>query len=345
MRLRRSAIAVLSGALLCTASLYDASAAEPLRKIGFTALDGYEGDFDHFMADSKGNRLFLAAEDHGTLELFTLDSVKHLKTIEGVEEPHTLFLVPGKNELLITDSGEGGAKIFDATTYALKGKANQLGLGSDAEGYDPASKHLYIATGGKNAKLPEASLEEFDPATGTVLGKIPFKADALGSMAFESNGPRLFVAEMPIGKVSVIDKKTRQKIAEWAVPGVEDACMLQFDEASHRLFVVSRKPAKLTILNSDTGASVASFAVPQRADDFIFDAASHRLYVLAGEGYISVFQQKGADSYSEIARVPTAPGAKTGILVPELHRLYVAVSPGEGKSDGAGVLQYEVVND
>ena len=41
-------------------------------------------------------------------------------------------------------------------------------------------------------------------------------------------------------------------------------------------------------------------------------------------------------------RVPSAVGAKTGILVPELKRLYVAVSPGEGKT-GAAILRFDVV--
>jgi hypothetical protein len=43
-----------------------------------------------------------------------------------------------------------------------------------------------------------------------------------------------------------------------------------------------------------------------------------------------------------MARVQSAPGAKTGVLVPELNRLYVAVSPGEGKTGGA-ILRYDIV--
>jgi hypothetical protein len=54
-----------------------------------------------------------------------------------------------------------------------------------------------------------------------------------------------------------------------------------------------------------------------------------------------VFQQKDADHYDELPRVPSAPGAKTGILIPELKRLYVAVSPGEGKT-GAAILRFDV---
>ncbi len=73
----------------------------------------------------------------------------------------------------------------------------------------------------------------------------------------------------------------------------------------------------------------------------VFDKANGRVYVLGGEGYIGVFQEDDQDHYSELARIPSGVAAKTGILVPQLNRLFVAVSPGEAKS-GAAVLQYAV---
>src|SRR5204862_106524 len=94
-------------------------------------------------------------------------------------------------------------------------------------------------------------------------------------------------------------------------------------------------------LDANGGATVASFKAPERCDQVIWDAANRRIYALGGEGYIGVFQQDDADHYRELARVPTAPGAKTGILVPEMKRLFVAVSPGEGRT-GAAILRFEV---
>jgi len=45
--------------------------------------------------------------------------------------------------------------------------------------------------------------------------------------------------------------------------------------------------------------------------------------------------------FAELSHVPSSVGAKTAILVPELHRLYIAVSPGEGKS-GGGIIWFDV---
>ena len=73
-----------------------------LRLHSRTELPGYTGDFDHFAVDVKGNRLFLAAEDHGTLEVFDLSTGKHLKTIDGVEAPHGILYLADKNRLVVT---------------------------------------------------------------------------------------------------------------------------------------------------------------------------------------------------------------------------------------------------
>src|ERR1700751_2391287 len=79
---------------------------------GRTELPGYTGDFDHFAVDLEGRRLFLAAEDHGTLEVFDLDTGKRLRTVEGVETPHAVLYLAGSKRLVVSDSGVGGTKVF-----------------------------------------------------------------------------------------------------------------------------------------------------------------------------------------------------------------------------------------
>src|SRR5579871_6686997 len=117
---------------------------------GRSELPDYSGDFDHFAVDLPGNRLFLAAEDHGTLEVFDLANGKHLKTVGGFETPHSIFLIPQKHQLLITD-GSDSVKLLDDKTLSVVGKI-ALHPGADSIGYDGASGHLYIVTGGKDVK-------------------------------------------------------------------------------------------------------------------------------------------------------------------------------------------------
>ncbi len=76
-------------------------------------------------------------------------------------------------------------------------------------------------------------------------------------------------------------------------------------------------------------------------DDMWFDAPHKRIYVTGSET-TTVFEQKDADHYTHLADVPTGFRAKTSILVPELNRIYIAVS-GKGKANAKLALQvYEL---
>jgi hypothetical protein len=54
------------------------------------------------------------------------------------------------------------------------------------------------------------------------------------------------------------------------------------------------------------------------------DRKRHRVYVSCGEGVVDVLQS-GEAGYSRLALVPTVPGARTSLFVPEFDRLCVAV--------------------
>ena len=316
-------------------------AGEPLRLLGRTDVPNFEGDFDHFAADVKGNRLFLAGEEKGTLEVFDLKTGKHLKTVEGLEEPHAIHFMPEKNRLIVTNSGDGMTKIIDAGTYKIVGTI-KLTPGADVLGYDPSTQRAWIVTGGKNAstKMKETIVSEIDPATGQRLGDLKFDTDFTEGIAAEQKGNRLFINVAGKHYVAVVDKRTRKVVATWPIKEGENNAPIALDEANKRLFVVTRKPFKLIVLDTDTGKSVASFDAPNRTNELQFDKANRRIY-LAGDDYVAVFQQKDADHYTELARVKSDKGAKTAILVPELNRLFVAVA---GKAPvKAAVLQYEVV--
>ncbi len=307
--------------------------------LGRTDLPGYSGDFDHFAVDLKGNRLFLAAEDHGTLEIFDLETGKHLKTVKGFDTPHSILLIPEKNQIIVTD-GTDTAKLLDAKTYQIVGGIKVM-PGADSIGYDPTRKHLYVVTGGKDVKMADSWLTEIDILTGERVGDVKFDANHVEAIAVENHGSRLYINVTDKNYLAVVDTDKRAVVARWPILEARQNAPVAIDEANHRLFVITRQPGKMIVLNSADGRSIASFDAPARVDDAIFDAGNHRIYAPGGEGYIGVYQQKDPDHYVELAHVPSAAGAKTAVLVPERHRLYVAVSPGEGKM-GAALIWFDV---
>jgi DNA-binding beta-propeller fold protein YncE len=319
-----------------------ASAAAPALKLaGGVDIPGYKGDFDHFAYDQAGDRLFLAGEEGKTLEVFRLSTGERLKTVTDVEVPHSLLYTPSRDELLVVDGGKGGSTVRDGKTYAVKRTIKLPVEGADSVGYDASSGRLWVVNGGKDVPLPYSYLTEIDPSTGQRFHNIKFDANHVEALAVEQGGPRLYINVTDKNYLAVIDKTKGEVIARWPIHEAEQNAPLAFDEKTRRLFVVTRKPGKLIVINADTGGTVAVFKAPERTDQVVWDPENRRVYVTGGEGHIGVVEQVDADHYRQLADVPSAAGAKTAILAPSAHRLYVAVSPGESGAMGR-VLWFDV---
>jgi DNA-binding beta-propeller fold protein YncE len=341
MNFRR--LLVLSG--LALAGIVSAAAAPaapsspPLVLLGRTNLPGYDGDFDHLFADIGENKLFVAAEDHGTVEVFNLATGKHLKTLTTFKTPHAFFLVPGTHRLIITD--DSGPRIMDDRNYEILGHID-VAPGADTEFYDASTKHLYIVSGGGDVKLKDSWLNEIDPWSGKVLRRLKFDSDHVEAMQAEQHGGRIFINIADKNEVDVIDKKSLTVIGRWPIVGATVNLAMALDEPDHRLFVVTRKPTRMFALDTRDGRTVATLEVPDINDGIAFDAARKRIYVPGAIGQIGVYQELDPDHYREVARIRSAPGGKSDLFVPALSEFFVAISPQYNRPPEGAVLRYRV---
>jgi hypothetical protein len=115
---------------------------------------------------------------------------------------------------------------------------------------------------------------------------------------------------------------------------------MALDETNHRLFVGCRQPAMLLVYDTSSGTLVTSMAIAGDTDDLFYDASKKRVYVIGGEGYITVLEQQDANRYRQIQKLATASGARTGLFVPELGKLFLAV-PHRG-AQRAEIRAYDV---
>lgn len=306
---------------------------------GATEFPGYTGDFDHFAIDPKNGRLLLAGEESAELEVMDLGTGAIQQRIKGFGVPHSLLFMAEANELLVID-GEKPSQVFDATTLKVK-RSYKLAAGADSFGFDSASGHIWLVTGGKDVPQKDSNLTEIDPQSGKTLMNVHFDADHVEAMAVEQRGPNIFVNVTDQNTLAVIDKKTGKVLHRWKINEGQQNAPLAYDEKNRRLFVVTRKPGLLVVLNADSGATVASFKAPERTDQVIWDEANRRVYVTGGEGYISVVEQDDADHYREAAKITSLPGAKTAILDADHAHLWVAASPGRSGAMGK-VLRFDV---
>jgi DNA-binding beta-propeller fold protein YncE len=333
MRSSIAALGVAVATLLSAApSFADSATGEaPLRLIRTITLPAIDGDFDHFGVDLKGNRLFLAAEEHHTIELFDLQSGTPLRSIKGFDTPHSMLLLPDHDRIYVIDGGDGGAaRILNTTTYEVE---NSIKLTEDADAisYDGARHLLYVTNGGKEAHNDFSLVTAIDTDKGERVGEFRFPSANLEGITLEKNGPLMYVNARDKNQIAVFDRAAGKVKAMWPLKLIQHNTPLILDEADHRLLVAGRKPGRFGVMDSDSGKELLALPAGDDVDDMAYDPASKRIYLACGEGFIDVFHQTDADHYEELGRVKTLPGAKTGVLVPQLHRYY-AISARKGKT-------------
>ena len=120
---------------------------------------------------------------------------------------------------------------------------------------------------------------------------------------------------------------------------------MALDEANHRLMIVTRTPPRLVVYDTNSGKAVATLPCVADVDDLYYDANHKRVYIPGGQGFIDVFQQRDADHYERLARIPTVIGARTAGYTPRvgkkgLDRIFLAVPYSPNKD--AAVWVYTV---
>ena len=312
-----------------------------LKLLVTTPLPGFSGDFDHFGVDLKGNRLFLTAEDHKTVEVFDLRNGERIKSITGFGQPHAIVFLPETNNFIVTDGdGFGMVELVSGKDYSIINKI-KLPPGVDGAVFNPIDKNYYVEGGGKDPKGDTHLIHIIDTKTFKLVGEISLPGSHSEAMAITRDGKKLYVNLSGPKEVGVVDLDTRKLIASWPIPDAEVPNSMVLDELNHRLFIATRKPPKFFVFNIDTGKVVTTLPCTGMNDDMSFDVPHKRIYV-TGTDTTTVFEQHDADHYVHLAEVPTGYRAKTSLLVPQLNRLYVAVS-GKGKDDAKLAMQiYEI---
>ncbi len=291
------------------------AADELLSQVGAIPLRGVEGRVDHMSATPDGRYLFVAALGNNTVEKLDTQSAVPSAKIEGIKEPQGVFYIPDSKKLVVACGGDDNARIYDADLKPVA-KIDDL-ADADNVRFDPKAKLIYVGYG-------SGALAVIDPEKGKKVADINLDGHP-ESFRLESSGDRIFVNVPEAKEIEVVDRQKRAVIAKWPMKDAQANFPMTLIEADHRLLVGCRKPSKLVVLDTESGKVITVLDCCGDTDDLFFDAASKRVLVTGGEGCISVFEETDADHFKPLAKIPTAPGARTSFFVEQTHTLYVAV--------------------
>ena len=315
-----------------------AAASPPLRLIQEVPLPGAQGRMDHFTVDAERERLIFSALGNNTVEIVSLFAGKVVHSLAGLDGPQGVLYVPQRDRIVVSNSGDGKVRVYDGTSFDLV-KTLDFGKDPDNIRYDPLAKKIYVGYGeDETGAIGIIDATSYERLSGdyNVGGGHP------ESFQLEASGPKIFVNDPDGGSVTLAIDRNSRAISKWQLRGNRFNFPMALDEADHRLFVGTRRPSKLIVLNTQTGNIVATLSCTGDTDDMYYDPLSKRVYLIGGEGMISVFQQKDLDHYELRANIPSSIGARTGFYFPthDTDRLYVAVPSHAGQV--AELWVYEV---
>jgi DNA-binding beta-propeller fold protein YncE len=284
-----------------------------------------KGPFDHLTLDLKNQRLFATPEDYKAVLVIDLKTNKVVHEISGITRPHAILYRPDLDRVYVTDGG-GALQIFDGRNYQLLVKIPLL-KDADSIGFDVARKYLYIDSGGKDEGQPYSVISVIDTTSMKKLADLRIDGETLEAMTLDAYRPRMYVNNKAKNRIEVIDRWKNQVVDSWPVTAGKDNVALALDEPHQRLFVGCRS-GRMVIFDTNTGKELQSLPIDSGVDDMVYDPGSNRIYV-AANGSVNVLHEVDADHYEMLGKVPTAPGAKTATLSPELSRYFVA-APSQG---------------
>jgi DNA-binding beta-propeller fold protein YncE len=291
------------------------------------------GRIDHFSADAKRKRLFVSALGNNSLEVIDVFAGRVVHSIKGLAQPQGPLYVPAVDKLYVANAEDGKVRVYDGATYTLR-KTIDFGKDPDNMRYDETSKRVYVGFG-----EDDGGIGMIDPKTDERIGDVYKTEGHPESFQVEAKGEHIFANVPDAGNVvESIDKKTGA-MTKWPLKGLRGNYAMALNEEDHRLFTITRKTPMMVVLDTQSGKEVARLRAAGECDDVFFDAGRKRIYVIGGEGIISVFQQNDPDHYELVANVPSAVGIRTGYYFAKRDRFYVAV-PAKG-NEPAQVWTFE----
>jgi DNA-binding beta-propeller fold protein YncE len=183
----------------------------------------------------------------------------------------------------------------------------------------------------------DGALAVIDPTCRKKIADVPLQGHP-ESFQLAPNGSEIFVNVPDADQIAVVSRETNRQIASWPTGSLRANYPLALDTEKNRVISVFRHPARLQAFEMRTGRALSGTAVCSDSDDVFVDSNRHRVYVICGQGYVDVLDASG-DAFNSVGRFTTSGGSRTGLYVPDLERLIVAIRAARGEPAALWVLK------
>ncbi|MGH3572118.1 MAG: YncE family protein [Pseudonocardiaceae bacterium] len=213
-----------------------------------------------------------------------------------------MLVVPALHRVYATATGSDRMVSLDEDTGARLGQA-PTGSYPDGLAYDPRRNAIWTTneTGGSETVI--------DATTGAVRGTVVVVGEA-GNVAYDPGTDRMLVDVQDRNELAVIDPAALTVLRRVPLPGCDHDHGLALDPGSRLVFVACDANARLLTVDMTSWRVLGTDPVGQDPDVVAYDPATHRLYVAAESGTLTVLDLHnrqlsvvGSDHFADDAHV------------------------------------------
>lgn len=278
-------------------------------------LGDVRGRIDHLAYDTARGRLFVAELGNDSVSVIDLNARVVPRRITGLAEPQGVAFSTRHDTLYVASGGDGTVRAYRGETLQA-GPTVRPGDDADNVRLDSEESHVFVGFGA-------GSIAALDPETLQPEGTWSVGAHPEG-FQLEPAGARIVVNVPDRQAMAVIDRHSARSVATWRTIAARANFPMAIDANARRVYIAYRQPATLGVFSLDDGSALWHGPSCGDADDVFIDARRRRAYVVCGAGVVEAFDLGGAVPKS-LGRIPTAQGARTGLYIESLDRLFVAV--------------------
>ena len=275
------------------------------------------GGWDYLALEASGARLFVSRGDH--VDVVETVSGKLAGTLANTPGVHGIAFAPALKRGFTSNGRGNSVSVFELETLRVVQEVPVSGKKPDAILFEP--RHNYIIT----ANGESSNLSVLDAATLQAVATIPLPGPP-EFMATDAAGMVYVNIETEPGRLVAVDAKSLTVRSTWPLTECSNPTGLALDAMHHRLFSVCENQV-MAVTDSVSGKQVARVVIGRGPDAVAFDSDLGMVFSSNGlDGTLTVIHQETPDEYKVLATVTTQVSARTMVLDPASHKIYLAAA-------------------
>lgn len=285
-------------------------------------LPGDTSRWDYLSYDSSTHRLYIAHLGASEVVAFDTDQQTVAGVVHDVAGVHGLVVVPELGRLYASASKDQ-VDVIDTFSLRILG-STPTGRYPDGLALVPRLAKVYVSNEQDTVDTV------LDARSGQRLGSVSIGGN-IGNSYYDPGSGLVYVASGSDNKLVAVDPQADTVVGRYGLPGCDGAHGVQSDlPERHRVFVACEANNKLLVFDLLTRIITAWGDVGDNPDVLALDPGSHRLYVAAESGPLTIFDVGGA-RLQRLAQGNVGANAHSVAVDPVTHVVYLPLKDVGGR--------------